>query len=610
MKKVTMIAWAVLAITASPVLAQQPGTGETFTRMAGEAGGPPQWVRTAVAPAAFGFDRRATKTPVPPKQVVHEAVEPALSAWARAVPADSSAEVLVAFRDEVVLPSLPHLNPALPLEHASNQETLAKRRELIRDVVAKRQPVYDRRKGELRSLGIEVREVFWLTDSMVLRLPAGRLAALAARPDVLAVERTLSGTPAPTVSIGRTQMKTDWIFDTVVANPAIARPRIAIIDTGAPVDHVQFGNRSRIDVERDCVHTTSGDCRVTAPGWNPRDTCDHGTSTAAIITALDTQGNAYRGVTPFQIGTYKVYDFDANINACGFQRPSGVRALQGALADGFPVILVEVQDTRDDLSNISLAADNAFNMGAVVVATNGNTDNSPTVAAPASARRVLGIGAYDHAAPPQTLWDQSVGPTADNRIKPDIQAPSNTTTAGATGFTALRIFGGTSGAGPYAAGAAALYGWLLNPGGTSGYTTQPGHVYATLIDSGMQRNFNNTAGAGRIVLPSQVPVSLHWYGSVTLSHQQYVDIQLPIQFYNYSTLSAAIWWPDVANQHRDIDLTLFGQNTQDGSWTVNSVFEKVSLGPVYVNQVPTIRIWAYSVPSGTQTVHWSAHTTY
>lgn len=41
---------------------------------------------------------------------------------------------------------------------------------------------------------------------------------------------------------------------------------------------------------------------------------------------------------------------------------------------------------------------------------------------------------------------QSRGPTGDGRIKPDIQAPSHTFTAGSDSKTAIISFGGTSGA--------------------------------------------------------------------------------------------------------------------------------------------------------------------
>ena len=74
---------------------------------------------------------------------------------------------------------------------------------------------------------------------------------------------------------------------------------------------------------------------------------------------------------------------------------------------------------------------------------------------PGSAHKVIGVGSVDV----QTLAlapTQSRGPTADGRIKPDLQAPTNTETASNASDTALRVFNGTSGATPYAGGAAAL----------------------------------------------------------------------------------------------------------------------------------------------------------
>jgi serine protease AprX len=297
---------------------------------------------------------------------------------------------------------------------------------------------------------------------------------------------------------------------------------------------------------------------------------------------------------------------------CGFDRTAGMRAFQGAIDDGYTIILAEMQETADYISNVNAAARNAFLLGCAVIATNGNTDNSPSVAAPAQSPYVIGVGGYDYQTM-QSLFDTAPGPGLNGIIKPDIQAPSNTFTAGALSSTNIRSFGGTSGAAPYAAGAAALLGWARNPGGYYSYSTPPGVIYAALIDSGQERNFNNTVGAGRIILPNQLPVSITWWGTVTLGHQQYVDVPLPVQWYTYNTLSAAAWWPDPSGQHSDVDVTLFSPaGVQDGSWTIPSVFEKVRLSPAYQNMTFTLRIWAYSLPPGvsSQTIYWSAHTRY
>ena len=115
--------------------------------------------------------------------------------------------------------------------------------------------------------------------------------------------------------------------------------------------------------------------------------------------------------------------------------------------------MAEMQGGGSDTSAISTAADSAFDAGAVVIAANGNNGpNSSTVNTPANAHKVIGVGNFDVQTLSQ-IQSQSRGPAPDNRFKPDIQAPTNTETASNSSDSALRVFGGTSGATPYAAGA-------------------------------------------------------------------------------------------------------------------------------------------------------------
>ena len=73
--------------------------------------------------------------------------------------------------------------------------------------------------------------------------------------------------------------------------------------------------------------------------------------------------------------------------------------------------------------------------------------------------------------------DQSLGPATDGRIKPDIQAPTESETASASSDTALDEHGATSGATAHAAAAAMLArNWLRQVG-----TFDNGQTYAFLI---------------------------------------------------------------------------------------------------------------------------------
>ncbi len=203
------------------------------------------------------------------------------------------------------------------------------------------------------------------------------------------------------------------------------------------------------------------------------------------------------------------------------------------------------------------------------------------------------------------ISSQSRGPAPDNRIKPDIQAPTNTETASSASDTALQSFGGTSGATPYAAGAAALARNFLR--GTSP-SIDPGQVYAYLILSGQQPYpFNNTTGAGRLVLPTN---GTFWWGKVSVGAGATVDIALGVGGTSPNTLDAAIWWPETATQaHNDIDLRLVdpGGVAQAVSVSTPSVFERTRVaGPVAAGTWK-LRLSGFSVPAGPQTVYWTAH---
>ena len=269
------------------------------------------------------------------------------------------------------------------------------------------------------------------------------------------------------------------------------------------------------------------------------------------------------------------------------------------------VIVAEMQGSGNDQSSISIAADNAFDAGAVVIAANGNNGpNASTVNTPANAHKVIGVGNYDVQTLAQ-ITSQSRGPAPDNRIKPDIQAPTNTETASNASDTALRVFTGTSGATPYAAGSAALVRNFLR--GTSS-TIDPGQVYAFLILSGQRTYpFDNTTGAGRLVLPTN---GTAWWGKVSVGAGATVDILLNVSGGSPNTLDAALWWPETATQsHNDIDLRLVDPSgiSQEASISAPSVFERARVAGSVTPGTWKLRLSGFSVPSGPQTVYWAAH---
>ncbi|HEX5761192.1 MAG TPA: S8 family serine peptidase [Thermoanaerobaculia bacterium] len=547
-------------------------------------------------------------------------VHPLVERWTASRRGEERERFVVVFRDDVKVPRFPEPAAGELRDSGANEQRLARAEELIKGLRERRARYFQGEAEKLRGQGIEVRESFWLVNGAVVEMPLSAVAALAKRPDVLYIQPEQSGEEPPQngnnaddVDDGRARMVSDPYFGLGQTGGWIG-----LLDTGMRFTHTQFNSPSTIAFRRDCVNG-GADCN-TGTTLNPNDDCwDHGTSSAAIVTGNANQGAAFRGVTAIALDSFKVYptSFDGN-NLCngGLNVTASVNGFQTAVAVLDRVIVAEMQGSGSDTSAISVAADAAFDAGAVVIAANGNNGpNANTVNEPAIAHKVIGVGNFDVQTQAQ-VNGQSRGPAPDNRFKPDIQAPTNTETASngcgwqqnctAGGSdTAFRVFGGTSGATPYAAGAAALLrNWLRG----SNFSIDPGQVYAQLILSGQQPYpFNNTSGAGPLQLPNN---GWAWWGKVAISNGQTIEIPISISGTNPNTFDGALWWPETAAQsHNDVDLSLVdpGGVQRASSLSIPSVFERVRVAGTVASGTWKLRIRGYSVPAGPQTVYWAAH---
>lgn len=547
-------------------------------------------------------------------------VHPLLQRWLEGRPSSERERIVVSFRDPLRIPRFPE--PALgePRNSPANQRALERAEALVRDIEERRTGFYEERARELRTLEAEVFATYWLVSAMLVEIPLGVVRQLVDREDVLYLEplQTEDTPPqnannADDVDDGRARISSDPYF-----NLGQTGGFIGLLDTGIRRTHVLFNAPSNIDFFRDCVNGGS-DCNTQsiwpwAAALNPADDCwNHGTKSAGIISANNRLGNPFRGVTAVTLDSWKVYPTSFNATGgCngGLDTNAAIRGFERAVATLARVVVAEMQGSGNYLSAISVAGDNAFDAGAVVIAANGNNGPaSSTVNAPASAHRVLGVGNFDV----QTLAQvnsQSRGPTPDNRFKPDIQAPTNTETASNANNTALARFGGTSGATPYAAGAAALARNFLR--GNSG-VIDPGQVYAFLIMAGQQPAFNNTSGAGPLRLPTD---GWAWWGKTSITNGGTINIPISVPAGTFNRLDAAIWWPEtaqqflgvVSEQHNDVDLRLVdpGGTVRAASISVNSVFERARVAAAINAGQWTIRVRGFSVPAGPQTVYFTA----
>jgi len=143
---------------------------------------------------------------------------------------------------------------------------------------------------------------------MLVDVPLEAVSKLAERDDVLYVEPRFAGEEPPQntnanddVDDGRARIVSDPYF-----NLGQTGGWIGLLDTGLRFTHTQCNAPSHIDFRRDRVNG-GADCN-TGTGLNPNDDCwNHGTSSAAIITANANQGNPFRGVTGVTLHSFKVY---------------------------------------------------------------------------------------------------------------------------------------------------------------------------------------------------------------------------------------------------------------------------------------------------------------
>jgi hypothetical protein len=480
-------------------------------------------------------------------------------------------------------------NNANPPPGAKVKDDLTKKRNKAQE------PLIKKYKSEYNA---DVIDQFWLINAIVVEIPAGNIEKLSEENEVTYIQPQFGGEQPPDanpwndVDDGRSRINSDPYF-------GYSSGYIGLLDTGVRASHTLFTTPldDNLDYLRDCVNG-GANCNTPNPGFNPDDDCwNHGTSTAAIIMGNANLGNAYRGVTNVLLDSWKVYP-----SGCGgLNSAAVVRGFQNAVAVGDKVIVAEMQSTEAMNGAIATAADAAFDQGAVVIAANGN--NGPaagTVNSPALAHKVIGVGAYDV----QSLATpdyQSRGPTSDGRIKPDIQAPTNTETASRTTNTALQIFGGTSGATPYGAGGAALLkNWLSASG-----ATEPGHTYARLILSGNKvYPFDNIEGGGDMVLPTK---SWATWGKVNVNAGSVIDIPITVGT-GKTKLEAALWWPEgVTEAHDDVDLAIINPSGTQVSSSISSpsVFEHAKYTGNLAVGTWKIRIRGYSIPSGPQATYYA-----
>jgi Ca2+-binding RTX toxin-like protein len=564
--------------------------------------------------------KEAVADPLPPLKI-----HPLLNKLLEDLGPFARVNVLVNLQDDLIIPRFPDLPAGVTRDSPLGLQLTSEQDELIDELREKRTTTQTAFLAQFQARCIEeesafcavsLHEHFWLVNAFLAEIALGALTQMAAMDQVLFIQPQFGGEAPPNhdgnagndVADGRTLINSEPYF-----NLGLSGGFIGLLDTGVRATHTLFSAPAdNVSLLRDCVNGGPQCDNTATAGFNTNDDCwNHGTSEAAILTANGNLGNDFRGVTAIRLDSWKVYptSFDA-MGSCNGSLDSRavVRAFQAGLRAFNRVFVAEVQAREPDIGTIATAADNAVDAGAIVIAANGNQGPAArSVTSPAIAHRAIGVGAYDVQSL-ATLNNQGRGPATDGRIKPDIQAPTNTETASNSSNTALGVTfgsGGTSGATPYAAGGAALLrNWLRTFN-----TFDPGQTYALLIQGGQQPSpYDNNEGAGDLRL---ITCSRRHWGKVFVSFTgQTIDIPLPVGI-GRTGLEAALWWPERSIEpfspfdssfrlqlHDDIDLYLIDPQGIERArgYSSTSVFERARVPGALGPGTWTARIKGYRVP--------------
>jgi len=547
-------------------------------------------------PAAYGFDPELMKKEEGPIASV------AFDKWTerlRDLVADAERTgrgsdricVVVTFPEDLQIPRFPRPIEDEDRESLENHAVIAEAQQLVEDIMAMRAPGYAVRTQELTSrYAANVQETYWLINGMLIDLPLGQVRSLMQRGDVQYVEERYTNTPPPanTSADARNLMGTDPYF-----NIGLSGGWFGLLDTGVRTSHTLLTNYTLL---RDCVNGRQ-DCSWN-PSSNPDDDCwNHGTASMSELSANGNLGNANRGVSAILVDSWKIY------NCSGLDSGAAVRGFQASLLAWDRVLVAQIQGRGSENSAIALAADAAYSAGAVVIAANGNYGPNPnTVSCPGNARKAIGVGAADVESLSLDA-ESGRGPTNDGRTKPDVLGPTNVYAASTASNTGMQLYDGTSAATPNVAAAAGL---LRNFVRGASFETDPGQIYALLINSGKIANgsaSDNDVGAGIVSLPNGPSGWMTWGADVVGSSGALVDIpiQVSLPWSVARPLTATIWWPEsLGGIHSDIDLQILNPSGRvvGSSTSGPSVFEKAGTtisGPV--SGTWTVRIKGYYVAS-------------
>jgi len=538
-------------------------------------------------------------------------------------PSAATEDVYVTFADTLHVPRFPTLGPWTGFSSGDSSSKHASTDSVLSVLRGRRsaQKSLDSALVVSRFGATVLDASFVLTRSMVLRVARDSLPSLARLPAVVYVRPAGPVEPPPQMN-SATSDDPSRVRAWVGADPyagLLPSGRLALLDTGVDSEHEMFASAALLGERNDMVNLTATGLPASFGVGTDEDLSPapgHGTMSAGIMIGRPPAYDAGRGLTQIPIDFYRVYAKTPSTSANaqpGLVGQAVEKALLESLESFGGIVTIEVQAEDPDYGGIALAADQAFDGGAVVVAANGNVDEGaarPEVRSPANARRVLGIGAYSVRSG-ETLEEQIQRYALDGRVKPDIQMPSDYETGcKGPGTNEYGGHGGTSGATAVAGAAAALMRQILVDASGS---VDPGFVYAGMIAGGdASAPFDEITGGGRPLLPDNCRV---WTLKSSLSSHEELPVELDASSEGLVSVSAAIWWPErfsaidgvAQDTHSQIGLTLevtdaYGSRTATSS-DPESVFQRATLATAAPVTKLVVRLAAGTVLSGPQTLY-------
>jgi len=324
----------------------------------------------------------------------------------------------------------------------------------------------DRAKEAVRNSGGNVSHDFNIIDGVAVTIPKVAAENLANRDFVREIQPDYK-------VVTRLDGSTSTInADQVWSNSTGEGVDVAVLDTGVEDNTI-------LNVENQVDYTGEG----------TDDLNGHGTHVAGIVASPDEeyQGVAY-GVDLFDV---KVLDQEGVGSASDV-----IAGLEYAADNNLEVATLSLGaavEECDGTSSLSEAVDNTVEQGVTVtVAAGNNGPESETITAPGCAEKPITVGSSNNG---QISDFSSRGPTADDRVKPDVVAPGEGTTSltnNEGNSPQFETLSGTSMATPHVAGTAAL---MHAANDTLTPTQIKNTVTSTAVDLGADEN---SQGSGRL----------------------------------------------------------------------------------------------------------------